>query len=90
MEEYSGYVGLDVHKEAIAVAGAYPGRTKPKSLGIIANTKRSVLKLIGQLSRNGEALGFRYEAGSCGYELYRWIKERRHDCEMELSTETAA
>ncbi len=35
MEEYSGYVGLDVHKEMIAVAVAYPGRSKPESLGMI-------------------------------------------------------
>ena len=82
MEEYSGYVGLDVHKDTIAVAVALPGRSKPKSLGIIANNKRSILKLIGKLSPNGEALGFCYEAGPCGYELYRWVKERGHDCDV--------
>ena len=40
MEEYSGYVGLDVHKETISPAVAYPGRSKPESLGVIANTKK--------------------------------------------------
>ncbi len=44
MEEYSGYVGLDVHKDTIAVAVAYPGRSKPESLGVIANTKKSILE----------------------------------------------
>lgn len=82
MEEYSGYVGLDVHKDTIAVAVAYPGREKPMSLGIIRNTKKSVLKLISKLSPNGEVLGFCYEAGPCGYELYRWIKQTGHDCEV--------
>ena len=48
MEEYSGYVGLDVHKETIAVAVAYPGRSKPESLGVIANTKKSILNLVHQ------------------------------------------
>ena len=32
---YAGYVGLDVHKDSIAVAVAYAGREAPKSLGTI-------------------------------------------------------
>ena len=63
MEEYSGYVGLDVHKETISPAVAYPGRSKPESLGVIANTKKSVQNLVHRLSRDGEVLGFCYEAG---------------------------
>ena len=82
MEEYSGYVGLDVHKDTIAVAVAWPGRGKPESLGIIANSKRSLLRLAGKLSPNGEVLGFCYEASSCGYEVYRWLKGVGHDCEV--------
>ena len=56
MEEYSGYVGLDVHKETISPALANPGRSKPESLGVIANTKKSVLNLVHRLSRDGEVL----------------------------------
>ena len=80
MEEYSGYVGLDVHKETISPALANPGRCKPESLGVIANTKKSIQNLVHRLSREGEVLGFCYEAGPCGYEVYRWIKETGHDC----------
>ena len=80
MEEYSAYVGLDVHKDTIAVAVAYLGRSEPTSLGDIANTRKSVLRLVGRLSGHGEALGFCYEAGPCGYEVYRWIKEQDQDC----------
>ena len=47
MEEYGEYIGLDVHKDTIAVSVASPGRSKPNSLGTIANNKRSILKLIG-------------------------------------------
>jgi hypothetical protein len=75
VEEYTGYVGLDVHKDTIAVAVAYPGRSKPKSVGIIANSKRTLLRLVGKRSPNGEVLGFCYEARSCGYEVYRWLKQ---------------
>ena len=66
MEEYSGYVGLDVHKETISPALANPGRSKPESLGVIANTKKSIQNLVHRLSREGEVLGFCYEAGPCG------------------------
>ena len=76
MEECSGYVGLDVHKETIAVAVAYSGRSKPESLGVIANTKKSILKLVHRLSPGGEAVGFCYEAGPCGYEVHRRSKRR--------------
>jgi transposase len=82
VEEYGGYVGLDVHKDTIAVAIAYPGRSKPKSLGIIVNTKKSLLRLIAKVSPNGEVVGFCYEASSCGYEVYRWIKQAGHDCDV--------
>ena len=80
MEEFSRYVGLDVHKETIAGAIAYPGRSKPESVGVIANTKRSILRLVRRLSPDGEVVGFCYEAGPCGYEIYRWIKETGHAC----------
>ena len=58
MEDFSGYVGRDVHKETIAVAMAYPGRSKPESVGVIANTKRSILNLVRRLSPDGEVVGF--------------------------------
>ncbi len=58
MEEYSVYVGLDVHKETIAVAVAYPGRSKPESLGVIANTKKSILNLVIDCRLTGRRLGF--------------------------------
>ena len=60
MEEYCAYVGLDVHKETIAVAVAYPGRSKPESLGVIANRKKSILNLVHRLPPDGEAAGFCY------------------------------
>jgi len=43
------YVGLDVHKETIAVAVAEEGRAAPTSMGTIANDPAAVRKLIRQL-----------------------------------------
>lgn len=37
-------------------------------------------KLLQQLSRPGKALSFCYEAGSCGYGLYRNLTAQGHDC----------
>ena len=56
MEEYSGYVGLDVHKDTIAVAVAYPGRSKPKSLGIICVTARGTRRASAN-GRKGSIVG---------------------------------
>lgn len=45
MEDYNAYVGLDVHKDRIAVAVAYPGRAKAEPRGFIPNIKRALMKL---------------------------------------------
>ena len=46
----------------------------------IANTPKALDKLIRRLSPNGELLSFCYEAGPCGYGIYRQIVTRGHDC----------
>lgn len=80
MNEYSAYVGLDVHKDTIAVAVAVPGREDPVYRGEIRNTRRSLKGLIGRLSPHGELLSFCYEAGPCGYGVYREIVGFGHAC----------
>jgi len=83
-ERYAAYLGLDVHKDTIAVAVATPGREDPAYRGEIANTPKAVQKLLVKL---GEAYGgglllFCYEAGPCGYVLYRQILTCGHDCQV--------
>jgi len=56
VSEYSAYVGLDVHKDSIAVAVALPGRQEPSYRGEIRNDRKSLLRLIARLSPNGEVL----------------------------------
>ena len=82
MKEYSAYVGLDVHKETIAVAVALPGRGEPAYRGEIAHRRGSLRRLMGRLSPHGEVLSFCYEAGPCGYGVYREIVEMGHDCRV--------
>ena len=78
MNECSAYVGLDVHKDTIAVAVALPGREEPVSRGEINNQRKSLLRQIRALSPNGELVSFCYEAGACGYGVYREIVETGH------------
>ncbi len=80
MREYSAYVGLDVHKDTIAVAVALPGRGDPVYRGEIAHRRGSLRRLMGRLSPHGEVLSFCYEAGPCGYGVYREIAEAGHEC----------
>ncbi len=82
MSEFSAYVGLDVHKETIAVAVAVSGRGKAESRGEIKHERKSLERLTRRLSPHGEVLDFCYEAGPCGYGLYRWIIEMGHRCEV--------
>jgi transposase len=83
-KRYAVYVGLDVHKETIAVAIARSGREEPQYRGEIAHTRKAVGKLIERLSKefDGEVILFCYEAGPCGYGLYRQILEAGHECEV--------
>jgi transposase len=83
-DKYSLYVGLDVHKDSIAVAVAARGRGEPFYRGEIANRPKAVAKLIERLSEesDGGLLLFCYEAGPCGYGLYRQIVGAGHDCEV--------
>jgi hypothetical protein len=70
MKEFSKYVGLDVHKETIAVSiaeGVCSGEVR--YVGKIANTPQAVSKLVKQLSGWRATVSLCYEAG--GYGLYR-------------------
>ncbi|MCF6229959.1 MAG: IS110 family transposase [Gammaproteobacteria bacterium] len=82
MKEFSKYVGLDTHKETIAVAVADALGGKPRYYGEIANTPAAVRKLVKNLCPDGEMLSFCYEAGPCGYEVYRQISQLGHHCSV--------
>ena len=77
MTECRAYVGLDVHKNTIAVAVA-----EPVYYGEVKNQRNSLLRLIRSLSPHGEVLSFCYEAGPCGYGVYREIIDTGHHCEV--------
>ena len=81
---YPAYIGLDVHKETIAISVARAGRDETEFRAEIANKPKKVIKLVDQLNQEfaGEILLFCYEAGPCGYGLYRQLLELGHDCHV--------
>lgn len=81
MYQYSKYVGLDVHKEKIMLAVAETNRRGPVYYGEIANTPEAVSKAIKKIAGR-ENLAFCYEAGPCGYGLYRQITAMGYQCDV--------
>ena len=74
------YIGLDVHKDTIAVSIASAHGDKPRYYAEIANTSKAVEKRVKKLSPDGEVLALCYEAGPCGYGLYRQLTGPGHSC----------
>lgn len=75
------FVGLDVHKETIAVA--YVGEEREAevvSLGTIGTRQGDIDKLIRKRHSKGKTLHFVYEAGPCGYWLYRYLTKKDLRC----------
>jgi transposase len=82
MKEFSKFVGLDVHKETIAVSVAEAQGGEVRYVGEIANTEDALDKLVKQLRKGGANLSFCYEAGPCGYVIHRQLTDLGWDCQV--------
>jgi transposase len=81
MEETTMFIGLDVHKATIAVAIAEGGRREAaRYFGEIENTSAALSKLAKKYRRANARLSFCYEAGPCGYGVYRHLVGLGHEC----------
>ena len=75
------FVGLDVHKDSIAVAYAPDERgAEVIFLGPIGTRQCDIDRLIRQLHSKASRLLFVYEAGPCGYWVYRYLQKKGEDC----------
>lgn len=77
------FIGLDTHKEFHEVAYCEEQRgASPVHYGRIPSSKVSVKKLLRQFESKypGATLHFVYEAGPCGYWIYRLITSMGHCC----------
>jgi transposase len=77
------YVGLDVHKNTTDVAIATDrSNGKVRSYGKIASSLDALNKLIKKLQVDGKQLRFVYEAGPCGYQIYRHLDTKGIACSV--------
>jgi len=77
------FIGLDTHKEFNEVAYIEEHRgAQPVHLGRVSSSKMAVQKLVRQFESKypGATLHFVYEAGPCGYWIYRLITSLGHCC----------
>lgn len=88
MADFTRFVGLDDSKNWIDVAIAETGGSQEvRSFGRIANTPEALRKLVRQLGPTNR-LSFAYEAGPCGYGIYRELKGLGVDCVVVAPSKT--
>jgi len=81
MAKRSTFVGLDVHKESIAVALAESGRFGDvRAYGTVGGGLEALDKVIRALRAPGRTLHFVYEAGPCGFTIFRHLTRLGEDC----------
>jgi transposase len=71
-----------VHKATIAVSVADANGGEVRYVGEIANTPEAIEKLVRQLRKGDAHLSFCYEAGPCGYGIYRQLSDLGWDCQV--------
>jgi transposase len=77
------FVGLDVHKDSIAVAHAQGHSADPPVfVGEIGPRQADLDKLIRRLEAKTPDLVFAYEAGPSGYVLHRYLTGRGFACQV--------
>src|SRR5918999_2127643 len=75
------YIGMDVHKESMAVAYVTQQHgAEVTYLGTIGTRQCDIDHLIRKVQSKAKDLAFVYEAGPCGYWLYRYLTKKGHDC----------
>jgi transposase len=72
---------MDVHKETIAVAYvAQEYGAEVIYLGTIGTRQCDIDQLVRKMQSKAQHLIFVYEAGPCGYWLYRYLTKKGYDC----------
>ena len=77
MQELTRFVGLDVHRATITVAVAFESGD-PIDWRTIRNQSEAICKMVKELGT--ERTTYVYEAGPCGYALYRQIRALGGEC----------
>jgi transposase len=81
MAKRTTFVGLDVHKDSITVAIAEGGRFgEVRMFGEIGGELEAVDRLLRSLRAPDRTLHFVYEAGPCGFTIFRHLTHKGEDC----------
>jgi len=84
-EDITAFVGLDVHKDSIAIAVAEPGRAAPRFVGTTGPALAEIIKAVSKLGSAAQLL-IVYEAGPCGYGLARQLGAHGYRCQIVAPT----
>jgi transposase len=77
------YIGLDVHKNSISISTVDEGRNaEVRYYHKIGNDMDQLMKVFGNSISKGLDLRCAYEAGCCGYYLYRFLTGNDVRCEV--------
>jgi len=76
------FVGMDVHKDSIDVATGEESGGEVRHYGTIGGDLGVVARLARKLESTGRPLVFVYEAGPCGFGIYRLLRGRGHECRV--------
>jgi transposase len=89
MKDSSTVVGLDVHKNSIQIVTAdTDGAMEVRHFGRIGGRMDALDRAVRKLVSKGSTLRFVYEAGPCGYEIYRHLTRKGFSCKVVAPSKT--
>lgn len=80
-ETITSFIGLDIHKDSIAIAVAEAGRSAPRFLGTAPPDLATLCKALTRCAKRSSTLVV-YEAGPCGYGWARHLSAHGWRCEV--------
>jgi len=81
-ETITSYVGLDIHKDSIAIAVAEAGRSPPRFIGSTPAELATLCKALTRCGAKRSNTLVVYEAGACGYGWARHLSKQGWRCEV--------